>query len=53
MSERKKLREVFSREGQNTVLVEALEQGVLESYISRGYDSDIKRKAGKGNEPIK
>ena len=52
MSE-KNLKEVFSRVNQQTTLVKALKQGVLESYITRGYDSDIRRKAGKGNEPIK
>lgn len=52
MSE-KNLKEVFSRVNQQTTLVKALKQEVLESYITRGYDSDMRRKAGKGNEPIK
>ncbi len=53
MSE-KNLKEVFSRVNQETTLVKALKQGVLESYITRAYDSDMsRRKAGKGNEPIK
>lgn len=50
MSE-KNLKEVFSRVNQQTTLVKALKQGVLESYITRGYESDMRRKAG--NEPIK
>ena len=53
MSE-KNLKEVFSRVNQQTTSVIALRQEVLESYITRAYDSDMsRRKAGKGNEPIK
>ena len=53
MSERK-LREVFSRVGQETAEVTGLREGVLRAFVTLPFDSDKnRRKAGKGNEPIK
>ena len=53
MSERK-LKEVFSREGQETAEVFGVRKEVLRAYVTLQFDSDKnRRKAGKGNEPIK